>query len=110
MQGRDPQLEVRDLRPDLWIWRIRHPGWTAEADWQPMVTCTCADLGRERLLLDPLVPPPDAEAFWDRLDARPPTAVVTLLPDHVRPTWMRFSAAIWSECSAITMSRPSLHR
>ena len=84
----DPQLEVRDLRPDLWIWRIRHPGWTAEADWQPMVTCTCADLGRERLLLDPLVPPPDAKAFWERLDARQPTAVVTLLPDHVRPTWM----------------------
>src|SRR5256885_4510760 len=87
-EGRGPQLEIRDLRPDLWIWRILHPGWTNEADWQPMVTCTSVDLGRERLLLDPLVPPPDATAFWDRLDARPPTAIVTLLPDHVRPIWM----------------------
>jgi len=83
----DPQLQVRDLGPGLWIWRVLHPGWTDEADWQPIVTCTCVDLGSERLLLDPLVPPPDARAVWDRLDARPPTAVVTLLPDHIRPTW-----------------------
>jgi hypothetical protein len=83
----DPQLEVRDLGPDLWIWRLFHPGWNEEADWQPIVTCTCVDLGRERLLLDPLVPPPDASAVWDRLDARPPTAVVVLIPDHLRPSW-----------------------
>ena len=85
--GVDPQVEVRDLGPDIWIWRVLHPGWTDEADWQPIVTCTCVDLGRERLLLDPLVPPLDASPVWDRLDARPPTAVVTLLPDHVRPSW-----------------------
>jgi hypothetical protein len=83
-QAIDPQLEVRDLAPDLWIWRVLHPGWTEWADWQPIVTGTCVDLGRERLLLDPLVPPPDANAFCYRLDAAP-TAVVTLLPDHVRP-------------------------
>ena len=87
IEGIDPQLEVRDLGPDLWIWRVRHPGWTEEADWQPIVTCTCVDLGHERLLLDPLVPPPDASPVWDRLDARPPTAVVVLIPDHVRPCW-----------------------
>jgi len=83
----DTQLQVRDLGPGFWIWRVLHPGWTDEADWQPIVTCTCVDLGSERLLLDPLVPPPDGRAVWDRLDARPPTAVVTLLPDHIRPTW-----------------------
>jgi hypothetical protein len=83
----DPQLEVFDLGPDLWIWRVLHPGWTDEADWQPIVTCTCVDLGRERLLLDPLVPPSDTSLVWDRLDSRPPTAVVVLLPDHVRPSW-----------------------
>ena len=87
VEGIDPQLEVRDLGPGLWIWRVLHPGWTEDADWQPVVTCTCVDLGDERLLLDPLVPPPDASPVWDRLDARPPTAVVVLIPDHVRPTW-----------------------
>src|SRR5882672_1093562 len=83
----DAQLEVRDLAPGLWIWRIRHPGWTEDDDWQPIVTCICADLGHERLVLDPLVPRPDASAVWDRLDARPPTAVVVLIPDHVRGCW-----------------------
>jgi len=87
IEGIDPQLEVRDLGPGLWIWRVLHPGWTEEDDWQPIVTCTCVDLGHERLLLDPLVPPADASAVWDRLDARPPTAVVLLIPDHVRPCW-----------------------
>ena len=83
----DPQLEVRDLGPGLWIWRILHPGWTEDADWQPTVTCVCVDRGPERLLVDPLVPPPDAPAVWDRLEARPPTAVAVILPDHVRPRW-----------------------
>jgi ankyrin repeat protein len=83
----NPRLEVRDLGTGLWIWRVLHPGWTAEVDWQPIVTCTVVDIGPERLLLDPLVPPPDASPVWDRLDARPPTAVVVLIPDHVRPCW-----------------------
>ena len=83
----DPHLEIRDLGPDLWIWRVLHPGWTEDADWQPMVTCTVVDLGHERLILDPLVPPPDATAVWDRLDEWPPTAVLLLIPDHVRPCW-----------------------
>jgi hypothetical protein len=33
----NPELEVHDLGPGLWIWRIRHPGWTEDADWQPVV-------------------------------------------------------------------------
>ena len=36
------------------------------------------------VLLDPLAPPDDAAQVWARLDARPPTAVVILKPDHVR--------------------------
>jgi hypothetical protein len=38
--------------------------------------------------VDPLVPPPDASAVWERLDARPPTAVVVIKKDHVRPRWV----------------------
>ncbi len=38
--GVDPQLQVRDLGPGLWIWRVHHPGWTGDADWQPIVTCS----------------------------------------------------------------------
>jgi hypothetical protein len=48
------------------------------------VTSTCVQSGGEVALLDPLAPPADAHEFWSRLDARPPTVVVVLKPDHVR--------------------------
>ena len=56
-------------------------------DWQQEVTCVCVDAGRERWLLDPLLPPDDATQVWDRLAQRPPTAVAVLIPDHMRRTW-----------------------
>jgi hypothetical protein len=80
-------VEVIDLAPGLWIWRLPHPGWTPDADWQPVVTCVCVDAGGERWLLDPLLPPDDATQVWDRLAERPPTAVAVLSPDHMRRTW-----------------------
>ena len=45
---------------------------------------TCVESGGETLVLDPLAPPAAAAEVWRRLDARPPTAVVVLKPDHVR--------------------------
>src|SRR5947208_9347678 len=49
-----------------------------------MVVSTCVESGGETLVLDPLAPPTGAAVVWKRLDARPPTAVVVLKPDHVR--------------------------
>ena len=40
--------------------------------------------GGEVALLDPLAPPGEAREFWERLDAKPPTVVAILKPDHVR--------------------------
>jgi hypothetical protein len=76
--------EVAAVAPGLWIWRTRHPGWTPESDFEPLVTSTCVEAGSEVLLLDPLAPPPQAHQLWARIEARPPTAVVVLKPDHVR--------------------------
>jgi hypothetical protein len=42
------------------------------------------ETGGEVVVLDPLAPPTAADHVWERLDARPPTAVVVLKPDHVR--------------------------
>src|SRR5207253_6577926 len=78
------QMEVRDVAAGLWVWRTRHPDWRPDFDWEPLVASTCVESGGERLLLDPLAPPPDATELWERIDARPPTAVVVLKPDHVR--------------------------
>jgi hypothetical protein len=76
-------VEVRDVAPGLWIWRLEHPDWSPEADWEPHVTSTCVESRGETLLLDALAPPPDSEV-WERLDRSPPTAVVVLKPDHIR--------------------------
>lgn len=76
--------ELRDVAPGLWIWRLEHPGWAPHVSWEPPVTSTCVESGGEVALLDALAPPEDAIEIWERLDARPPTVVVVLKPDHVR--------------------------
>ena len=75
---------IRDVTPGLWIWRVEHPSWTPEADWEPLVTSTCVASDGEVILLDPLAPPEGASDVWERLDAAEPTVVVVLKPDHVR--------------------------
>ena len=76
----------QDVAPGLWIWRMDHPSWDRQAaGWAPQVTSTCVESRGEVALLDPLAPSTrDAVEFWERLDARPPTMVVILKPDHVR--------------------------
>jgi hypothetical protein len=82
----DPQsrVELRDVATGLWIWRMEHPDWKPGQGWEPLVASTCVESGGETLVLDPLAPPADASEVWQRLDARPPTTVVVLKPDHVR--------------------------
>jgi hypothetical protein len=76
--------EVRDVASGLWLWRVAHPDWNPDAEWDPPVTATCVESSGEIALLDPIAPPDDATEVWARLDARPPTLVVVLKPDHVR--------------------------
>jgi hypothetical protein len=79
-----PDLEIREVATGLWLWRQRHPAWREGLAWPPEVSSFCVESRDEVVLLDPLAPPPLAHAFWTRLDARKPTAVVVLKPDHVR--------------------------
>jgi glyoxylase-like metal-dependent hydrolase (beta-lactamase superfamily II) len=75
---------MADVAPGLWLWRMPHPGWEAGAGWEGPVTSVCAESGGQVALLDPLAPPAAAADVWARLDARPPTTIVVLKPDHVR--------------------------
>ncbi len=77
-------MELRDVAPGLWLWRLEHPDWAPDSGWEPVVTSTCVESGDEVALLDPLAPPEDADDIWERLDARPPSLVIVLKPDHVR--------------------------
>ncbi len=83
-QESQSQVELCDVAPGLWIWRLEHPHWKPGQGWEPIVASTCVESGGETLVLDPLAPPASAPAVWQRLDARPPTAVVVLKSDHVR--------------------------
>ena len=76
--------EITDVAPGLWIWRMEHPDWRPGLGWEALVTSTYVESRGEIGLLDPLAPPDDATEVWERLDARPPTFVVVLKPDHVR--------------------------
>jgi glyoxylase-like metal-dependent hydrolase (beta-lactamase superfamily II) len=76
--------ELRDVTAGLWLWRLEHPDWRPGLEWQPTVTSTCVESRGEVALLDPLAPPDESSEVWARLDARPPTLVVVLKPDHVR--------------------------
>ena len=78
------QTEIRDVATGLWVWRVAHPDWSPELDWEQQVTATCVESGGEVALLDPIAPPDAADEVWARLDARPPTVLVILKPDHVR--------------------------
>jgi hypothetical protein len=73
-----------DVAPGLWVWRVEHPDWAPGLGWERLVASTCVESGGEVALLDALAPPADAGAVWERLNARAPTMVVVLKPDHVR--------------------------
>jgi hypothetical protein len=77
-------VEVRDVTTGLWLWRQPHWEWREGDDWEPEVSSFVVQSGGEMLLLDPLAPPPSARNVYDRLESRPPTALVVLKPDHVR--------------------------
>lgn len=76
--------EIRDVAPGLWLWRVGYPDWRPEVGWEQVVSSTCIESGGEVVLVDPLAPADDATDVWARLDAKPPTVVVILKPDHVR--------------------------
>ena len=54
--------EVREVAPGLWIWRVAHPEWRPELDWERFVTSTCQacyyDGNGLRHRPQVLVPPP----------------------------------------------------
>jgi glyoxylase-like metal-dependent hydrolase (beta-lactamase superfamily II) len=78
------RVELLDVATGLWVWRVEHPAWTPNQGWDPIVASTCVESRGQILVLDPLAPPAEATEVWERLDARPPTAIVVLKPDHVR--------------------------
>jgi glyoxylase-like metal-dependent hydrolase (beta-lactamase superfamily II) len=61
-------MEVRELRPGLWRWTASHPEWDHAENWGPEVGSVYAELPDALVVVDPLVPVDDEEAFWAALD------------------------------------------
>ena len=73
-------MEVEELRPRLWCWKLRHPE-------SGELVSSYAEFGDDVLVLfDPLVPPADTDAadrFWEALDREieqhgPPAILLTV--------------------------------
>ncbi len=47
-------LDVRDVSPGLWLWRLEYPGWRPDLGWEQTVTSTVVESDGEVALLDPL--------------------------------------------------------
>lgn len=91
-------MEVARIAPGLWRWT----GWHAE--WKEEVGCVYCETGDGVVLIDPLVPPEDAERFWRALDrdvARAGGRVHVLVTVfwHTRDTAAlveRYGARVWA--------------
>ena len=77
-------VELRDVAPGLWLWRQPHPDWREGDDWEPEVSSFAVESEGVPIAIDPLAPPREATAAWERLDALAPEVVVIVKPDHVR--------------------------
>jgi hypothetical protein len=62
-----------ELRPGLWTWTGEHPEWTPELTWGPEVRSYAVQVDEIRVLIDPVLPAPRADAVlltvpWHRRD------------------------------------------
>jgi glyoxylase-like metal-dependent hydrolase (beta-lactamase superfamily II) len=71
---------VRELRPGLWHWQARHPGWEASEPWDPDVSSYAIVDDQQLLLFDPLGVPGEIETLADGRE----TAIVLTAPWHER--------------------------
>jgi len=77
-------MDVQELRPGLWSWTARHPGW----DYRE-VSSAYLETADAVVLVDPLVPRDEEERFYGALDRdverlHLPVAIVLTNPWHRR--------------------------
>jgi glyoxylase-like metal-dependent hydrolase (beta-lactamase superfamily II) len=101
-------VEVQRIAPGLWRWTALHPDWTPDEGgpdgWEREVGCVYYEAPDAVVLIDPLVPPEDADRFWRALDrdverAARPVAVFLTIFWHQRSTQEvvdRYGASVWA--------------
>ena len=61
-------MDVQRIAPRLWRWTARHPEWTPEARWPREVGCLYYEAPTAVVLIDPLLPADEEQAFLAALD------------------------------------------
>ena len=65
-------MQVRNIGTGLWHWTALHPDWTpadgGPEGWEQEVGCVYYEADDAVVLIDPLVPPEDADRFYAALD------------------------------------------
>jgi hypothetical protein len=94
---------MEEIRPGLWTWTGEHPEWTPEMTWGPEVRSYAVQIDELRVLFDPVLPAPRADAIlltvpWHRRAAdelglpvldEPPAGI------EVRPGFFAEESAYW---------------
>lgn len=99
---------MQELAPGLWRWTAFHP------EWKEDVGSVFYEAPDAVVLVDPLVPPDDADRFWRALDrdaraSGKPVHVLVTVFWHTRSTREiaeRYGARVW----APTRGRPAIER
>jgi glyoxylase-like metal-dependent hydrolase (beta-lactamase superfamily II) len=84
-------VDVQELRPGLWRWTARHPGWEPDEGLPGSVGSVYYEAPGAVVLIDPLVPPDEEDRFWTALDRdverlELPVVVLLTVPWHERST------------------------
>jgi hypothetical protein len=97
-------VNAREIAPGLWYWTAAHPAWHAACDWPTDVGCVCYRTPEATVLIDPLVPHEEEEAFWEFVDGLAlPVKVLLTAPWHRRDAYRvaeRCRTTVWAHALA----------
>ena len=97
-------MNLRAVAPGLWYWTAPHPDWRGATAWPEEVGCVCYRAPGTIVLIDPLLPPGEEDAFWCFVDGLAlPVAVLLTASWHQRDSRAiaeRSDTIVWAHESA----------
>jgi hypothetical protein len=101
-------VNLHELTPGLSYWLAPHPAWEPTENWPEEVLCVYLEAPDDVVLIDPLLPPEEAE-LWQLVDGAVertgrPVRVLLTAPWHDRDTPAvveRYEASVWAPPDAL---------
>jgi glyoxylase-like metal-dependent hydrolase (beta-lactamase superfamily II) len=93
-------MNLREVAPGLWYWTAPHPAWRGATGWPEDVGCVCYRATQATVLIDPLLPPGEEEAFWSFVDGLGLRVEVLLTASwhrrDAREVAQRYGTTVWA--------------